>query len=1208
MSPRKLKLLKTTAVFLVVTILSEVVFPSAAYALTAGPSSPEFSNFTPVATTDMVNVFSGDLNYNLPVIEIPGSDGGGYALSLSYQSGASSEEEASWVGYGWTLNPGSINRNTRGFPDDYNNAPVTLYNKTRPNWSITNTKEIGLQVFGKDQANVGVSASVITRVNNNQGYYVAKGFGFSVLGLGLQLNSDPNGVTFSADVNPSAWINKNGKSGKKKTDNSAVAKTDKNNNTESKTQSKASKKSNVKGRVSGPGMGSIGLAGSNYGLFTYSEAVRAASLTQYNGAAFNNGNVSLCLTGNLPIGIHKQSPSSFNMQYNIYENGENVYGYMYTPSTPQKGVHSDYFVEKDQPFSKRNYYLGIPFNNADIFNVSGEGIGGGFQFYPNTVGQFYPNKVTSLTDIFQIGFQFNVGDNVGAGVNFGVGVEANKVKEWITGGNFSSDGIFRFNNDLGGEAEYATSGSSINAIDVASLNYNKLSPPGTKQVSVSSNGQYNLNETGRSSFIDYHTFGNVGKGFTNDFTLTGFDANTVAEMCVYNEEGMRYVYSQPVFTRNETNLQIDVKASVDKIKNRYLAYKNLLLQNNNGNYQVDPNALSTTAHNTVVGEIRNQPYASSYLLSAITTHDYVDVNSNGLDDQDFGGWTKFNYRQAYGLQNNNWYRYRSPYNGLLYQQNQVSDLHDDLGSVITGEKEIYYLDHIETKSHIAYFVTNKSKGTSPWLTGSGKKRLDALGATKVTGYDPAAPSEGAKGSDELEYLEKIVLFAKDRPDKPIKVVRMEYDYSLVQNLPNNFNGDYPAPRNDFNNLYNTSNDLNNPSGSGKLTLKRVWFEYEGTILSKVSPYEFHYEYASSGYYQSSLKTLYGNILSYGDSISSDAQNPDYSPYLLDQWGYAQPYGAERHNDGINTRYQGLLPATKGNYGWRSQILPNQPYDPAAWQLKRIKLPSGGEIHIQYEEKDYAYVQDRPVMGLASLIPGAYKEATNLDPVTGNVIDGVDPYYVVDPSDLGADQSNLNQVTTLVNKINQLFNVKQGQETAEEKVYFKFLYGLTGSSPSLDVCNSEYISGYANLQSASVYQVRDGFYGIKITLGSEASTDGAYATIPRQACVKYVTTQREGKLNPNDCSTPVEAMFDGEVIKVANRNQSKSVSLSSVFDYLTLGSQADNIPVLEQILTPLIKLFMVSQDRTPQVFVGQSRKKIHSLSFHYMVPKEVGEVG
>src|SRR5687768_848642 len=72
------------ALFLAIILLLESGYPTAALALTSGPTQPEFGSFEPVSTTSMVNEFSGDFTYNIPVINIPGANGGGYALSLSY--------------------------------------------------------------------------------------------------------------------------------------------------------------------------------------------------------------------------------------------------------------------------------------------------------------------------------------------------------------------------------------------------------------------------------------------------------------------------------------------------------------------------------------------------------------------------------------------------------------------------------------------------------------------------------------------------------------------------------------------------------------------------------------------------------------------------------------------------------------------------------------------------------------------------------------------------------------------------------------------------------------------------------------------------------------------------------------------------------------------------------------------------------------------
>src|SRR5690242_1903346 len=76
-----------------------------ALALTSGPSQPEAQNVQPAGASDMVDLFTGDFSYNIPLFELPGPNGG-YPFNLAYQSGITMDQEASWVGLGWTLNPG----------------------------------------------------------------------------------------------------------------------------------------------------------------------------------------------------------------------------------------------------------------------------------------------------------------------------------------------------------------------------------------------------------------------------------------------------------------------------------------------------------------------------------------------------------------------------------------------------------------------------------------------------------------------------------------------------------------------------------------------------------------------------------------------------------------------------------------------------------------------------------------------------------------------------------------------------------------------------------------------------------------------------------------------------------------------------------------------------------------------------------------------
>jgi hypothetical protein len=129
--------LRRVALLLAVIMLGEAIFPASAFALTGGPSQPEVESFEPVTTTEMVNLFSGDFNYNIPLMTVPGPNGG-YPINLAYHAGIGMEQEASWVGLGWNINPGVINRNMRGLPDDFNGDEITktLVYKPQTRWAF----------------------------------------------------------------------------------------------------------------------------------------------------------------------------------------------------------------------------------------------------------------------------------------------------------------------------------------------------------------------------------------------------------------------------------------------------------------------------------------------------------------------------------------------------------------------------------------------------------------------------------------------------------------------------------------------------------------------------------------------------------------------------------------------------------------------------------------------------------------------------------------------------------------------------------------------------------------------------------------------------------------------------------------------------------------------------------------------------------------
>jgi hypothetical protein len=108
-----------------------LLLPFCTYALTSGPAQPEVQGFQVATVSDMVDLSSGSMKYNIPLLDIDG-----YPINLSYQSGAGIDDEASWVGSGWILNPGAINRQVRGLPDDFSGDTVETDHYTKPKVTV----------------------------------------------------------------------------------------------------------------------------------------------------------------------------------------------------------------------------------------------------------------------------------------------------------------------------------------------------------------------------------------------------------------------------------------------------------------------------------------------------------------------------------------------------------------------------------------------------------------------------------------------------------------------------------------------------------------------------------------------------------------------------------------------------------------------------------------------------------------------------------------------------------------------------------------------------------------------------------------------------------------------------------------------------------------------------------------------------------------
>ncbi len=68
-------------------------------------------------TTSRVDA-KGDLNLSIPVMTIPGRNGLDFDIVFRYRSGISAKQTSSWIGTGWSFDPGSITRDVRSMLQD----------------------------------------------------------------------------------------------------------------------------------------------------------------------------------------------------------------------------------------------------------------------------------------------------------------------------------------------------------------------------------------------------------------------------------------------------------------------------------------------------------------------------------------------------------------------------------------------------------------------------------------------------------------------------------------------------------------------------------------------------------------------------------------------------------------------------------------------------------------------------------------------------------------------------------------------------------------------------------------------------------------------------------------------------------------------------------------------------------------------------------
>ncbi len=871
------------------------------YANNNGPTAPEAASFEPVDATDMVNLGTGDLSYVLPLLNIPSPEGG-YPIALSYNAGIAMGQEASWVGLGWNLNPGAINRNVTGVPDDWKREKKfsAIYNKGGVSESFSGGVRVGFE--GALSAGIYASYRTHNSVNGENskrfdvGGSVTIGVGdknspYSITG---QLGTDGIGISNALFELNQSFIN---------------------------------------------GSTSLGISVAGTGM----------SLSSKNGLSVNFGSSSFNLNGSnsasnvtsinsktlraiVPFSPVTQFDFSYNKtKYWLYENNYSIFnGSLYAGDIAgsladnvfdHKVAFDSHELMEDREISaiEAPNYTMIGYDN---YTVMAQGLSGSISPYilqeGAVLGQYsaqYQDEHGYLkSDVI---YQYPANEQFTNQVSNGSTNDIhfyfdNEISSFI---NVSSD-------QWNVPSSYSTH-TSISDFQTQNKSFDSEL---TKDGIIYNGFNQAKNRIRKGSYIEVFTNQEIINSPSSIIPPNNFQRNVstvpkdgIGAYRITALDGKVYHYSLPVYQRERFSRSAYLDDNIDDI---FYEQEDL------------------------------SPYATHWLLTAITGPDYFDTNSNGiLDKDDYGYWVSMDYGKW-----SDGYIWRAPVSG--YEVSSKSKTYE------WGRKEVYYLDKMTTRSHTALFIKSVRKdnlstpiniknGTEPlkypdthhasfWKGDNNQWYFKGIfddfdfGYINAYNYVKSEISFFVESKEQKSLkLDKIILLSNNKSSVDIAKTNSNqmaakllgeiyigqkadlyhmttgYQYSQSKDIH-----DVPAFYGEYYSKILDSEDLLNTPNIEAEALKTIEFDYdEAYPLAKNSP--------------NSNASSKGKLTLSGISQKGKGSIQTIPPY---KFAYNKPY-IEYDN------------SRSDDWGYSEQ-------DPAAWSLNEITTPVGGKIEITYEEDEY----------------------------------------------------------------------------------------------------------------------------------------------------------------------------------------------------------------------------------------------------------------
>ncbi len=936
---------------------------SVQHQMIGGPNQPEMASFKSIGADNMVNLFTGDFNYNIPLLDV-----GGYPVNIFYDGSVSPEQDASWVGLGWNINPGNINRNMRGVPDDFNGQDTMVqYQNMKPNktWGVTVGGDF--EVVGVKGAGVSVGGSLGMAFNNYLGPSLELGVRGSVsynimkkvlheknasdssmlnigpkLGLSLAVNSR-NGTT----VTPSLSLSANFARKNTSASIGLSASTSYNSRTGIK-QLQLSEQMSYSSSESKKVTASKANSKGEYETKTYTKQNRSFSNTQTSSISFARPSYTptlrLPVTNEATSGQFQLGLGMWGLAASINAEGyaqksyvspqrilqmKPLVGYLYYENAVNNpNAVMDFTRFNDKEVTPRTPIISVPQYTYDVFSIQGEGTGGSIRAYRNEIGLVKDNYTYSEDK------SLSVGADAGFFGHFGVNaanVETPTYScEWKNGNNINS--VIGFKPKANGLSENVYFRNPGETSVLNNGQYNKIGGADLVRFQLGKNGYNPTVEPILDRFSsEASKIGSINLTSIPDKTerkkrTQVINILTAQEATYVGLEKTIRSYDSKIILDSANRLAFESINRVSGYRKPHHISQIDVTESNGKRYVYGVPVYNIVQKDFTFSVAATDLQHANDDLAAIGTDEMNAYNNSSINGRlgSKDGYVQITETPAFA--------HSFLLSGLLSPDyvdvtgDGITD--DDLGDAVkfnyTRVKSgnnwaVHKWRTPNVAGKMANFnVGNRSekkddKGIvaygerESWYTHSiESKTMIAFFKLSNRGDSKSALGEYGEintNDSSQKKLDRIDLYSKAdikangiAGAKPIKSVHFKYSYSLCNGIPNSTTG-------------------------GKLTLDSIYFTFNGQNRSKKNKYVFSYLQGSIG-------------------------NPVYERNAADRWGTYKP--AAQNPNGIKNS---LFP-------YPIQDKANADQNAGAWSLKKILLPSGGQIEVDYESDDYGFVQNK----------------------------------------------------------------------------------------------------------------------------------------------------------------------------------------------------------------------------------------------------------